>query len=150
MKNTLLHKSKVNDHESNPDASPTNVVCTLTPSLNGQLYTRLRLIDLQNIAEGYYGQVGVGFAEKEIERREIVETSIYISGHAINRASQYLLRFYMEETEGEGILSWLINRSEKAVKLLKKDSNTVSMDGIKFVFSKSTHPQKEYSLQSVM
>lgn len=76
-------------------------------------------------------------AKKELDRRGTpIGREVELSGHAIDRAPQYLLGCYVHETNKKvGIYTWLHNKASEAIKKGKKlEGGKIVNNGIIFVF----------------
>lgn len=94
----------------------------------GERWTRLPVSYLRWLANSAAGEVKK-LAESELERRgTTIPTTVELSGHAIDRASQ-ITKVWMRE----GVYSWLQRRAEEALQSDVKHE-VVYYKGLKFVF----------------
>ncbi len=95
----------------------------------GERWTRLPVSYLRWLANSADGDAKK-LAESELERRgTTIPTTVELSGHAIDRASQ-ITKVWMRE----GVYSWLQKRAEEALQSDVKHE-VVYYKGLKFVFA---------------
>lgn len=97
----------------------------------GERWTRLPLSYLQWLVNETKGEAH-DIAEAELKRRwTTVPTTVKLSGHAVDRASQ-ITRVW----ERQGVYSWLQKRAEEALKTATEENQEeIVFKGLKFVFT---------------
>lgn len=74
----------------------------------------------------------MGFAKAELERRGTTESSIEITAHAIDRASQRLLDIWQRERkDAEGLHSWLARISADAIERALVNENHPNAENVR-------------------
>lgn len=80
----------------------------------GELWTRLPIPYLQTLVAARYADAHI--AQAELDRRGITNPRLYVTAHAIDRASVHALDVYVERRQvGEGIASWLSRIAREAI-----------------------------------
>lgn len=96
---------------------------------------------ITQVPEGYLRTVvRRGLSEQqhavlELERRGCFESRVDVTAHAVNRASQRLLKVWRKTRNGdEGIYAWLARMSERAILHHGKADGRLSLDGVVYDF----------------
>lgn len=100
----------------------------------GELWTRLPVSYVKWLAND--GGKHAAIARAELKRRGTVTPDMDISGHAVDRASQFCMGKWYETRHGnEGLHAWLVRMATEARARDRKRGDKYYHAGMKFVFA---------------
>lgn len=99
-------------------------------------WSRVPVGYVRYVANFYTGsRQAIAFCELERRGTKIVLPDIEITHHAIDRASEKLIDVWQKDKlAGEGLASWLLRKSDEALKQGKESEGKYEYQGMKFVF----------------